>query len=135
MAALDEYPRALQDLDDPEPFLLEGSGLPGPRANIELAQAMADVGTRKQFDRFLSFTPDRAPVGSREEFLAFCAAIGFGRLAAEGDRKVLVTLRRLASDTRWRVREGMSLGLQRLGASDMQADWVASWRSQLDDGS
>jgi hypothetical protein len=38
MAALDEYRRTLQDLDDPEPFLLEGSGLPGPRGNIELAR-------------------------------------------------------------------------------------------------
>jgi len=42
-------------------------------------------------------------------------------LAGEGNRKVLVTLRKLASDTRWRVREGVALGLQRLGASDMQA--------------
>jgi hypothetical protein len=111
MTALDEYRRTLQDLDDPAPFLLERSGLPGPRANIELAQAMADVGTRKQFDRFLSFTAGRAPVGSREAFLAFCTAIGFGRLAAEGDRTVLVTLRKLASDPRWRVREGVALGL------------------------
>jgi hypothetical protein len=62
-----------------------------------------------------------APGRSREEFLAFCAAIGFGRLAADGNRKVLVTLRKLASDPRWRVREGVALGLQRLGASDMQA--------------
>jgi hypothetical protein len=76
MAALDEYRRALQDLDDPEPFLLEGSSLPGPRANIELAHAMADVGTRKQFDRFLLFTPDRAPVGSREEFLGVLRPVG-----------------------------------------------------------
>jgi hypothetical protein len=28
MVALDEYRRALQDVDDPEPFLPEGSGLP-----------------------------------------------------------------------------------------------------------
>jgi hypothetical protein len=60
VTALDEYRRARADLDDPDPFLLERSGLPGPRANIELAQAMPDVGTRKQFDRFLSFTPDSA---------------------------------------------------------------------------
>jgi hypothetical protein len=121
MTALDEYRRALADLDDPESFLLERSGLPGPRANIELAQAMADVGTRKQFDCLLSFTPDRAPAGSREEFLAFCAPVGFGRLAADGNRKALMTLRKLASDPRWRVREGVALGLQRLGASDMHA--------------
>jgi hypothetical protein len=37
MAALDEYRRALQDLDDPEPFL-EGSASPCSRANIELAR-------------------------------------------------------------------------------------------------
>jgi hypothetical protein len=65
MTAFDEYRRTLQDLGDVQPFLLERSGLPGPRGNIELAQAMAEVGTRKQFDRFVSFTPDRAPVGCR----------------------------------------------------------------------
>lgn len=121
MTAIDEYRRALRDLDDPEPFLLEHSGLPGPRGNIELGQAMADVGTRKQFERFLAFTPERAPVGSREEFLVFCAAVGFGRLAADGKARVLPTLRRLASDPRWRVREGVAMGLQRLGAADLQA--------------
>jgi hypothetical protein len=121
MTAVDDYRNALRRLDDPEPFLLEHSGLPGPRGNIELAQAMADVGTRRRFKRFLSFSPERAPVGSREEFLAFCAAVGFGRLAAEGDARVLVTLRGLASDPRWRVREGVAMGLQRLGASDMGA--------------
>lgn len=121
MTTVDDYRDALRGLDDPEPFLLEHSGLPGPRGNIELAQAMADVGTRRRFERFLSFSPERAPVGSREEFLAFCAAVGFGRLAAEGDARVLVTLRGLASDQRWRVREGVAMGLQRLGASDMGA--------------
>lgn len=143
MTALDTYRRALKDLDDPEPFLLERSGLPGPRGNIELAQAMADVGTREQFDRFLSFTPDRAPVGSREEFLAFCAAIGSGRLAAEGNRKVLMRLRTLASDPRWRVREGVALGpaavmkqnLTKKRLTNAGADWVASWSSKLGHGS
>ena len=121
MTAVDDYRRALSALDDPEPFLLEHSGLPGPRGNIELAQAMADLGTRERFDRFLSFTPERAPVGSREEFLAFCGAVGLGRLAAEGDATVLPALRKLASDPRWRVREGVAMGLQRLGEADMPA--------------
>ncbi|HEY3022716.1 MAG TPA: HEAT repeat domain-containing protein [Actinomycetota bacterium] len=121
MTALDEYRRALKDLDDPEPFLLERSCLPGRGATSSSltpwptsARASSSIGS--------SHSPRTAPrVGSREEFLAFCAAIGFGRLAAEGNRKVLMTLRTLASDPRWRVREGVALGLQRLGASDMQA--------------
>jgi hypothetical protein len=121
VARADEYRRELRARAEWEPFLLEHSGLPGPRGNIELGQAAADAGTRKQFERWLTWTPERAPVGSREEFLAFCGAVGLGRLAAEGDRDVLVTLRSLASDPRWRVREAVAMALQRLGAADMSA--------------
>ncbi len=121
MTKADDYRRALANLDEWEPFLLDESGLPGPRGNIELAQVVADVGTRKRFDRFLTWTPERAPIGSREEYLAFCGTVGLGRLAAEGDTKVLPRLRKLASDPRWRVREGVAMALQRLGAADIRA--------------
>jgi hypothetical protein len=123
MSKVDGYRRALRALDawEWEPFLLERSGLPGPRGNIELGQAVADEGTAVAFDRLLAWGPDRAPVGSREEFLAFCGAVGLGRLAAEGDRSVLPRLRELASDPRWRVREAVAMALQRLGARDMCA--------------
>jgi hypothetical protein len=57
---------------------------------------------------------------SEEEFLALCGAAAFERLAAEGDPGALDELRRLASDPRWRVREGVAIGLQRLGAADMR---------------
>jgi hypothetical protein len=43
MTAVEAHVRMLRTLDDPEPYLLEHSGLPGPRGNIELAQAAADV--------------------------------------------------------------------------------------------
>jgi hypothetical protein len=121
MTKADEYRRALANLEEWEPFLLERSGLPGPRGNIELAQVVADLGTRGQFERFLTWTPDRAPVGSREEFLAFCGTLGLGRLAADGDMTVLLKLRKSASDPRWRAREGVAMALQRLGAADMRA--------------
>lgn len=121
MSKRDDYRRELEGLDDWEPFLLSESGLPGPRGNIELGQAVADIGTRTQFDRFLEWDPERAPVGSREEFLVFCGAVGLGRLAAEGDHTALPRLRRLASDPRWRVREGVAMALQRLGQTDMRA--------------
>jgi hypothetical protein len=121
MTKIEEYRRQLEELDDRQPFLLARSGLPGPRGNIELAQAFADVGTREEFDRFLSRDADRAPVGSSEEFLAFCGTVGLGRLAADGELGVLPTLRQLASDPRWRVREGVAMALQRLGVADMRA--------------
>jgi HEAT repeats len=118
---IDEYRAALEGLDRWEPYLLEHSGLPGPRGNIELGQAAADVGTLERFDAFLRWTPDRAPVGSRDEFLAFCGTIGLGKVAAGGAREVLPRLRQLASDPRWRVREAVAMALQRLGAVDMPA--------------
>jgi hypothetical protein len=118
---IDEYRAALEDLDRWEPYLLEHSGLPGPRGNIELGQAAADVGTAERFDALLRWTPDRAPAGSKEEFLAFCGTIGLGKLAAGGSRDVLPRLRELASDPRWRVREAVAMALQRVGAVDMPA--------------
>ena len=62
---------------------------------------MADVGSRVRFDRWLrDWTAERAPVGTPEEFLAFFGTVGLGRLAAEGDAKMVSRLRRLASDPR-----------------------------------
>jgi hypothetical protein len=116
---MEEYRAALEALDGWEPYLLEHSGLPGPRANIALGQAAADVGTLERFDALLRWTPERAPVGSREEFLAFCGTIGLGKLAAAGSPEVLHRLRELASDPRWRVREAVAMALQRVGAVDM----------------
>jgi hypothetical protein len=41
MSRADEYRRELARLADWEPYLQEHSGLPGPRGNLELAQAVA----------------------------------------------------------------------------------------------
>ena len=120
MTNIEDYRRRLSSLDEWEPFLLAESGLPGPRGNIELGQAVADVGDRKRFDGLLSWTPERAPVGSREEFLAFCGTVGLGRLAAEGHTELFAELRALASDPRWRVREAVAMAVQRVGAADMR---------------
>ena len=46
--------------------------------------------------------------------------VGLGRLAAEGDEGGLVLMRRRATDLNWRVREGVAIGLQRLGDSRPQ---------------
>ena len=38
------YRQTLASLQDWEPYLLQESGLPGPRGNLELAQVVADEG-------------------------------------------------------------------------------------------
>jgi hypothetical protein len=121
MNKVDAYREELRTLDGWDSFLLEESGLPGRRANLELAQAVAAEGDEDLFRRLLSYDADRAPTNSPHEFLAFCGVLGLGKLLAEGDRTVLKTLRLHASDPRWRIREAVAMALQRLGAVDMDA--------------
>jgi hypothetical protein len=115
----DEYRTQLRALDDWDEYLLEKSGLPGPRGNIELAQVVADEGDPQLFQRYITYTDEQAPTNSPYEFLAFCGIVGLGRLLAGGDRDALETLRRAASDPRWRIREAVAMALQRLGDADM----------------
>jgi hypothetical protein len=82
-------------------FMDEHSGLPGPRGNIELALAVADVGDDELFDELIA---------SGDEYRTFCGVVGLGARAAEP--QVSDRLRAIASDERWRVREAVAMALQ-----------------------
>lgn len=112
LAKITGYRQSLRDLPEWEPFLLEHSGLPGPRANLELAQAAAEEGHPALYAAWRRFTPDEAPTNSPQEFLVFCGVLGLGWELAAGDRAALDTLRIFASDPRWRVREAVAKALQ-----------------------
>ena len=117
------YQRQLESLPESEweSFLLKHSGLPGPRGNLELAQAAADSGRPEQFERWVKLEVAQAPVNSPQEVLAFCGVVGLGRLLAEGQVRRLKTLRRSAADPRWRTREAVAMALQRWGDADLAA--------------
>src|SRR5512139_3611313 len=117
----ENYRQQLRELSNWDQFLLKESGLPGPRANLELLQVVADEGTPDLFRRYLTYTPDRASTNSPEVFLAVCGVVGLGRVLAQGDLDQLAVLRVCANDPRWRVREAVALGLQRWGEADMPA--------------
>lgn len=119
MSKADIYRSALRTIDPWDAYLLQESGLPGPRGNIELAQVVADEGNLQMFQRYLTYTADKAPTNSPYEFLAFCGVVGLGRLLAAGEYEHLETLRLCASDQRWRLREAVAMALQRLGDVDM----------------
>src|SRR3990172_2573456 len=120
MTKIDEYRTKLRSLTEWDVFLLAESGLPGPRGNLELAQVVAEEGNPALFWRYLEYSADTAPVNSPYEFLAFCGAVGLGRLLAEGHRDVLPALRRCASDPRLRMHEA--------GAGGYGA--AAAWRGR-----
>lgn len=127
----DDYRQVLSSMSEWDGYLLEHSGLPGPRGNIELARVVADLGTKPLFLEYLAYDAARAPTNDPREFLAFCGVLGLGRLLAEGDHGQLQRLRTFASDSRWRVREAVAMALQRWGAVDMQAliDEMNRWSS------
>ena len=141
-----------------DPYLESNSNLPGPRGNLELASVVADLGTEAQFRHWSGLGPDVAPENTPGCFLAFCGVVGLGAImarrggfspivvsravngglavngapdAARGNPPLLPILRTLASDPRWRIREGVAMALQRWGDADMagllleMADWAA----------
>lgn len=121
MKKVNSYRETLRELGAWDAFLLQESGLPGPRANLELAHAVADEGDDEMFRRFLAFDAEQAPTNSPHEYLAFCGVLGVGRLVAEGRWEYLQILRHHASDPRWRIREAVAQALQRLGKVAMDA--------------
>lgn len=119
MSKRDDYRNGLRVLKDWQPFLLRESGLPGPRGNIELGQAVAEEGQPDLFKHYLSYNAESAPVNSPYEFLAFCGVLGLGRMISDGKLELLNDLRRFASDPRWRIREAAAMALQNLGDRNM----------------
>ena len=119
MSRIEEYRTILAELDNWDSFLLQESRLPGPRANLELAFAAASEGDEALFQRYAKLDELCAPANTQEEFLAVCGVLGLGYLAARGQTDHLVALRKSASDSRWRIREAVALGLQKCGKEDM----------------
>jgi 3-methyladenine DNA glycosylase AlkC len=109
------YTEKLKSLKDWESYLLKESGLPGPRGNIELAQAFADLGNEEKIKEYLTIKTEEAPENSAKVFLTFCAIVGLGTLINKGKPQYLKQLRQFASDSRWRIREAVAMSLQRIG--------------------
>lgn len=129
MKKVQMYSETLKNMKDWDGYLRLNSGLPGPRGNLELMSAAAEAGSEEQFLHFLSFTADKAPVNSPDEFLACCGTVGLGKLAAQGSVHYLQVLRKLASDPRWRTREAVAMALQLYGETAMDAllDEMEQW--------
>src|SRR5512139_1245495 len=90
----DDYRRELRRLDAGErlTYLRENSGLPGPRGNLELVEAIADEGVPAFFDLLIA---------TDEEYLVVCGVVGLGRRLADGENgQIEHRLRILATDDR-----------------------------------
>lgn len=119
MGKVEAYRAHLRTLDNWDDFLHQESRLPGPRANLELAYAVAWEGSEERFLRLAALGPEEAPQNTAGEFLAFCGVLGLGYLAARDGQEHFSLLRQKASDPRWRIREAVALGLQEYGQASM----------------
>jgi hypothetical protein len=111
--------RKLNSLKDWDSYLLAESGLPGPRGNLELAQAFAEIGDEKIIQKYIAIKPEKAPENSAQVFLTFCGVVGLGTLVSRGKLSYLRILRPFASDSRWRIREAVAMAIQRIGDQDI----------------
>jgi hypothetical protein len=110
--------------DELATYLTARSGLPGPRGNLELADAFASIAERATILRFVELD---------DEYLRFCGTEAIGRLIVEEPDDVSLSelIRRRAADDLWRVREGAARALQIVGDVDrallrtIVAKWVA----------
>lgn len=85
-------------------YLSRHSGLPGPRANLALVDTVAALADAPTIDELLR---------SGDEYPLMCAAAALGRRADNAE--YASKAHTLASSERWRVREGVAIGLQLLG--------------------
>lgn len=106
-----------------EEYLVANSHLPGPRLNLRLVGAVADAVDQVQslLPRWIELSPEDAPGDDPRVILPCAAAVAYGELAATRPERFDETddrLYRAASDSRWRVREAVTLGLQRMLHAD-----------------
>jgi len=123
-------------------LLEKSSGLPGPRANLELmysfARSVASMSLLEwQWEvivEMASISPSKAPANTPKEYLPVCGIVAMGALLAQGlprprKRAALGAIRKAASDPRWRSREAAAMALQLIGEKDPAAlrDIVGQW--------
>jgi hypothetical protein len=124
-------------------LLEQNSGLPGPRANLELVHAFASSVARMRLEEWqwdfllqtAATSPSKAPENTPKVYLTVCALVALGALYATGlprprRRGALAAIKAAASDSRWRVREASAMALQRIGEENPEAlkgivtDWL-----------
>lgn len=102
-------------------FIKAQSNLPGPRGNLELSEAVANQGDLAIFTNLLAQDGPLVQENTPEVFVVFCGLVGLGTLMGKGDLTWLETMKRYANDSRWRLREGSAIALQKMGMANMPA--------------
>jgi hypothetical protein len=133
------------DAAELQDYIVSNSNLPGRRGNLELAAALAELVADYAGSEagrlwplcleLSSISAAEAPVNDPRELLPFCGAVGLGAIGStcpDYFAPAVSRLKTLANDPRWRMREAVAMGLQRLLAQrkadvfQALAGWIAA---------
>ena len=123
-----------QKFEEIKHYLAAHSNLPGPRGNLELAEAFycSCTGltlTEELWHFLLELSENAAPTNDPQEILPFCAVEGLANLFFDvddaGKSLVLKKLRMAMNDRRWRMREAAANGCQIIAEKD--GNVISQW--------
>jgi hypothetical protein len=110
--------------------LLQNSGLPGPRGNLELMYSFARQAAGDQINECLAFYDEKL-ANSPQEFVVMCGIVGYCIFNQNRLWDTIAAIRGYASHQSWRIREAVAMGIQEIASPDMNAildnfeNWLA----------
>jgi hypothetical protein len=111
-------------------YLLDHSGLPGPRGNLSLLYEFASTADEAAVQECLGFLRDDLS-NSPEEFVVMCAIVGYCVLHKKALPATIGAVRPHAVHSSWRIREAVAMGIQELAEQhvdeviDALEPWIA----------
>lgn len=97
-------------------YLLENSGLPGPRGNLELLYRFMNEADAESCARCLSYIQEDT-ANSPQEFVGMCGIVAKAYSLKDSLPESLAFLKPYASHSSWRLREAVAIGIQELGTN------------------
>ncbi|MFX0173604.1 MAG: hypothetical protein ACFE9L_17070 [Candidatus Hodarchaeota archaeon] len=123
------FVRFIEEGDEEQLFnyLIANSNLPGRRANLEMAAAFTEVIQESFINKLsliwnfclksINISEDKAPTNNPMEIIPFCGTWGLGVLGSISEvhfQETVSLLQELANDSRWRMREAVAFGIQKM---------------------
>jgi hypothetical protein len=115
-------------------YFVANSNLPGRRANLEMAAAFVEVieeSFLNNLDKIWNFcissigiSEDKAPTNNPMEIVPFCGSWGVGLIGSISEvyfHEAVSLFREGANDPRWRMREAVAFGIQKILEKRSQA--------------
>lgn len=112
----------IHDSEKLKRFIVAHSNLPGPRGNLGLAFAFAEICEDfSVLQEWMNITEDQADGNDPESFPAFCSVVCLGKMyLKKKNRKIITILKNTANDGRWRMREAVAFAFQIIGEHDFR---------------